>query len=225
MNSNIKNFIHEQVKNVINETINDNLHQFINYIKSSGKFGTLKSDCRNLHDAIGEINARYYVVYALDYEFSEYCEENGYDEEDYDLKAKFISNEMQKTLEFILSSVTINNNGLIYIERNIKIPNLLKVGELGYDLNNKYGGHLGIYWSYISGQVIDATDGVEISFKGWVRPEDIDWEATVSANICCPDEYEITLEYDTPIQIDVITIIPKRGHTRTIWNKPIILQA
>lgn len=225
MNSNIKNFIHEQVKNVINETINDNLHQFINYIKSSGKFGTLKSDCRNLHDAIGEINARYYVVYALDYEFSEYCEENGYDEEDSDIKTKFINNEIQKTLEFILSNITINNNNLIYIERNIKIPNLLNVGKLGYDLNNKYGGHLGIYWSYISGQVIDGTDGVEISFKGWVRPEDIDWETTVNANICCPDEYEITLREDTPIQIDAITIIPKRGHTHTIWNKPIILQA
>lgn len=225
MNSNIKNFIYEQVKNVINETINDNLHQFINYIKSSGKFGTLKSDWCNLRDIIGNINTSYDVDCALDYEFSEYCKENGYDEEDYDLKAKFINNEMQKTLEFILSNITINNNGLIYIERNIKIPKLLNVGKLGYDLNNKYGGHLGIYWSYISGQVIDATYGVEISFKGWVRPEDIDWDATVNANICCPDEYEITLGYDTQIQIDAITIIPKRGYTRTIWNKPIILQA
>jgi len=225
MNSNIKNFIYEQVKNVINETINDNLHQFINYIKSSGKFGTLKSDWCNLRDIIGNINTSYDVDCALDYEFSEYCKENGYDEEDYGLKAKFINNEMQKTLEFILSNITINNNGLIYIERNIKIPKLLNVGKLGYDLNNKYGGHLGIYWSYISGQVIDATYGVEISFKGWVRPEDIDWDATVNANICCPDEYEITLGYDTQIQIDAITIIPKRGYTRTIWNKPIILQA
>ncbi len=225
MKDKLKYIINECVKSAIAESANDNLHQFIDYIKSSGKFGTLKIDCRNLRDIIGNINTSYNVEDSLNYEFSEYCEENGYDEEDDDLKAKFIDNEIQKTLDFILSNITINNNGLIYIERNIKIPNLLKVGKLGYDLNNEYGGHLGIYWSYIFGQVIDATHGVEISFKGWVRPEDIDWETTVNANICYPDEYEITLEYDTPIQIDTITIVQKGGYTRTIWNKPIILQA
>lgn len=226
MKNKIEHIINECVKTILNETINDNLHQFIKYIESSGTYGTLKSKWNNIYDVIGDVELSYAVESCLYDEFDEYCNINDieYDEDNDSIKNKYINKRLKETIDFILNNVDINNNGLIYIERNIKLLNLLNIGNLGYELSNKYDGHLGEYWSYVFGQVIDGNGNVEISFKGWVKPEDIAWNSTIGANIMCPDEYEITLDYNTPIEIDKITIVTKRGE-RTIWNKPIILKA
>ena len=141
----------------------------------------------------------------------DYCEEHNIDsvEDDEENFIEYIKNIVadQLTLEL--------ERGLIKIERVISLDSSF----------SKYKGNIGIYWTYIEGMG-DSHGAVgssrnNITICALVDPKDVNWEETIAANIIDPDEYELTLEEDAPIQI--ITILDK--DRKEIYKKDLLYKA
>jgi hypothetical protein len=49
-----------------------------------------------------------------------------------------------------------------------------------------------------------------ITIWALLNPKDVNWEETIAANIIDPDEYELTLEEDAPIQITRILDVNRK---------------
>jgi hypothetical protein len=130
--------------------------------------------------------------------------------------AEDLCNDIYPMLQF-------NKNNLIYIERNITIPYFSANTNAFIKLQQEFDGHLGECWSYKSGQVIDGRQGDEISLKGYVKPEDVDWRSTTNLNFEFPDEYELRLDYNTPILLTEITAVT-RSREIPIWKGNLIFQ-
>lgn len=116
---------------------------------------------------------------------------------------------------------TTNESGQIYIERVVDIPNPTdrwheksynpeSDEELDYfqSISKNYKS-IGDCWTYIQGAGdcynTSLTNGTKINLKGWVNPEDVNWEMTIQLEQL--DEYEIRLAYNVPVQIDEIEVI------------------
>jgi hypothetical protein len=124
----------------------------------------------------------------------DYCEEHEIDsvEDDKDNFIEDIKNIVDEQLTIELE------RGLIKIERVISLDSSF----------SKYKGNIGIYWTYIEGMG-DSHGAVgssrnNITVCALVDPKDVNWEETIAANIIDPDEYELTLNEDAPIQITKI---------------------
>lgn len=124
----------------------------------------------------------------------------------------------------IIESIELSENGLIKIERNIEIPNFNGINRNRnskyYD--NKYGDSLGEYWTYLNdaGHAYGAEGSVgpEIVLYGLCRPEDVDWERTISTfieNGCA--EYELCFNG----QVELYAITTAKGN-HTIWRGNLI---
>lgn len=180
------------------ESLNDNLEKFIKFIKDNSKEGELKTNHKSYYDYYNECdpfdNSKFSLnvdntVYAEDY-----CEEHDIDsvEDDKENFIKYIKDivDDQLTLDF--------ERGLIKIERVISLN----------DSFSKYKGNIGIYWTYMEGMgdshgtVSSSRNNVTIC--ALVDPKDVNWEETIAANVIDPDEYELTLNEDSPIQITKI---------------------
>lgn len=180
------------------ESLNDNSEKFIKFIKDNSKEGELKTNHKSYYDYYNECdpfdNSKFSLnvdntVYAEDY-----CEEHDIDsvEDDKENFIKYIKDivDDQLTLDF--------ERGLIKIERVISLN----------DSFSKYKGNIGIYWTYMEGMgdshgtVSSSRNNVTIC--ALVDPKDVNWEETIAANVIDPDECELTLNEDSPIQITKI---------------------
>ena len=135
------------------------------------------------------------TVYAEDY-----CEEYDIDsvEDDEENFIKYIKDivDEQLTLNF--------DRNLIKIERVISLDSSF----------SKYKGNMGIYWTYIEGMG-DSHGAVggsrnNITICALVDPKDVNWGETIAANVIDPDEYELTLNEDAPIQITKILDVNRK---------------
>jgi hypothetical protein len=113
------------------------------------------------------------------------------------------------------SSLTVNENGLIYCERMIGLEPIMKRYHAPEEFNNQdyyqmlksdYSG-IGECWSYARGGgriYFDYYGTQEVLLKGWVSPSDVDWGSTVSLDSM--NEEELRLGYNATVQIDSIEI-------------------
>ena len=138
------------------------------------------------------------------------------------LREKLIENGRAELEWLYNKEFTTNESGQIYIERVIDIPDpmgrWLEKGnswqetgeERDYfeDISKRYEG-IGDCWTYINGAGdcynTCLRNGTKINVKGWVNPENVNWEATIQLEQM--DEYEIRLYSNIPVQIDEIEVI------------------
>lgn len=138
------------------------------------------------------------------------------------LRQKLIENGRDE-LEWLYNKQFVTNeSGQIYIERVIDIPDPMgrwfekgnSWQETGEErdyfeaVSNAYKS-IGECWTYIHGAGdcynTILRNGTKINLKGWVNPEDVNWEMTVQLEQM--DEYEIRLYSNVPVQVDEIEII------------------
>ena len=146
----------------------------------------------------------------------------------------------------MLSSMIINDRGLIYIERNITIPNfnspefnlnknLYKtyynyLKDKFYDLGNCFS------WGEDCGEAYNGSSfgqgkTSELRIKCWVDPKDINWEATVYRN-CYSLNYEKEIYIDeTGAKIEVFDVVLMNGNVngqnvsgKSLIKTPIIVE-
>ena len=205
-------YINENKENSIgNELIN----KFIEFLENNSKNGELKTNHKSYYDYFNECNPFNNSKFSMNINNTvygeDYCEEHNIDsvEDDEENFIEYIKNIVadQLTLEL--------ERGLIKIERVISLDSSF----------SKYKGNIGIYWTYIEGMG-DSHGAVgssrnNITICALVDPKDVNWEETIAANIIDPDEYELTLEEDAPIQI--ITILDK--DRKEIYKKNLLYKA
>ena len=190
----------------INENFIDNglINKFIDFLENNSEFGELKTNHKSYYDYFNECNPFDNSKFSMNINNTvygeDYCEEHNIDsvEDDEENFIEYIKNivDDQLTLEL--------ERGLIKIERVI---------SLNESFSN-YKGNIGVYWTYIEGMG-DSHGAVSssrnnITICGLVDPKDVNWEETIAANIIDPDEYELTLEEDAPIQITRILDVNRK---------------
>lgn len=128
----------------------------------------------------------------------------------------------------------INDRGLIYIEREIAIPELFSRFKYDdyenyYDYLKNYDG-LGIYWSYIKGGANaycsdNFKDGTShIVLRGYVDPSNINWENTIYKTIYNLNfELEIEVNEESPIEIFEIVVSRMENNGKTFVGKKLPL--
>lgn len=127
-------------------------------------------------------------------------------------------------------NITLNDRGLIYIEREIIIPKynspVFKNGNDFYLYLKKTYGGIGEYWTWdedSSESYNGSTYGGQtttITLKGWVSPNDVNWEGTVyknAYNLNCEKEIYIPSS-DTRVELFAVEI---QGNN--VLDKPIIV--
>ena len=146
----------------------------------------------------------------------------------------------------MLSSMIINDRGLIYIERNITIPNfnspefnlnknLYKtyynyLKDKFYDLGNCFSWGKDCGEAYNGGSFGQGKTS-ELRIKCWVDPKDINWEATVYRN-CYSLNYEKEVYIDeTGAKIEVFDVVLMDGNVngqnvsgKSLIKTPIIVE-
>lgn len=136
-------------------------------------------------------------------------------------------NELVKRGEEILEAFsrmfTFNEKGQIYIERVIGLESLMDRYHVGSDyrmagadyfdvLSHEYDG-IGPYWTYAKGRgntYFSGPRSSRITLKGWVNPEDVEWEQTIQLDGM--DESEIRINGN--VQIDEIVAEFSEGDKR-----------
>lgn len=204
----------------INES-NSNIDKFIEFILSDSKEGELETCHKSWYDYYDKCDlfANQKFSQNVDYfdiDIAEtYCEENGL-ETVFDDKEGF-SEYVKTTLDDNDLFVFEFERGLILCER------VIDVKEDNYD---KYEGHLGKYWSFIRGagdsHGSTSNSRNDVVVYALVDPKDVDWAETIAANLTNPEEYEITLYEDAPIQI---TKIVEKRTNKTLLEKDILYYA
>ena len=186
------------LQNFIHESLQQNIEKFIEFLKDNSEIGKLKDNHKSYYDYFNECNPFDNPKFSININNTvygeDYCEEHDIDsvEDDEENFIEYIKDivDEQLTLEF--------ERGLIKIERVISLN----------DSFSKYKGNIGIYWTFIEGMG-DSHGAIgssrnNITICALVDPKDVNWEETIAANIMDPDEYELTLEEDAPIQITKI---------------------
>lgn len=140
-----------------------------------------------------------------------------------------------------VKELTLNEKGLIYVEREINVSNVLEktIEDENYDmydnlfdyLKNEFSG-IGNCWSwkigggsaYCSGDLLDYT---LLLFRGWANPKDIDWPITILRNTydAFKEEKEIYIKSNKIVEIDEIIISGKddKNKGKNILNRPMLI--
>ena len=191
------------------------INDFIKLLEDNSEEGELKTNHKSYYDYFNECNPFDNSKFSLNIDNTvyaeDYCEEHDIDsvEDDEENFIEYIKDivDEQLTLEF--------ERGLIKIERVISLGSSF----------SEYKGNMGIYWTFMEGMG-DSHGAVggsknNITICALVDPKDVNWEETIAANIIDPDEYELTLNEDAPIQIT--TILDK--DRKEIYIKNILYKA
>ena len=140
-----------------------------------------------------------------------------------------------------VKQLILNEKGLIYIEREINVSNVLgkTIEDENYDmydnlfdyLKNEFSG-IGNCWSwkigggsaYCENDILDYTI---LLFRGWVNPKDIDWPITILRNTydAFKEEKEIYIKSNKIVEIDEIIISGKddKNKGKNILNRPMLI--
>lgn len=180
------------------------IEKFIEFLKDNAKDGELKTNHKSYYDYFKECNPFDNSKFSLNINNTmygeDYCEEHGIDsvEDDEENFINYIKDIVDEQLTLELE------RGLIKIERVISLDSSF----------SKYKGNIGIYWTFIEGMG-DSHGAVgssrnNITICALVDPKDVNWEETIASNIIDPDEYELTLKEDAPIQITKILDVNRK---------------
>ena len=205
----------KSLKNFIIESLNEHIEKFIEFLKDNSEIGKLKDNHKSYYDYFNECNPFDNPKFSLNINNTvyaeDYCEEHDIDsvEDDEENFIEYIKDIVDEQLTLEL------DRGLIKIERVISLN----------DSFSKYKGNIGIYWTFMEGMG-DSHGAVSssknnITICALVDPKDVNWEETIAANIIDPDEYELTLEEDAPIQITKILDV----HRKEIFKENLLYKA
>ena len=194
----------KSLKNFIIESLNEHIEKFIEFLKDNSEIGKLKDNHKSYYDYFNKCNPFDNPKFSLNINNTvyaeDYCEEHDIDsvEDDEENFIEYIKDIVDEQLTLELE------RGLIKIERVISLN----------DSFSKYKGNIGIYWTFMEGMG-DSHGAVSssknnITICALVDPKDVNWEETIGANIIDPDEYELTLEEDAPIQITKILDVSRK---------------
>ena len=165
----------------------------------------------------------------------------GYRQLENNLREEFVN----KFEEYdMFSSMIINERGLVYIERNIKIP---KFNSPNFSYNNEKN-----YYNYLKKMYYDlgycfswgeghgeaycgSSFGVEgsseIKLKCWVDPKDINWEETVYRNCYSLREEREVYISSSGAKIEVFDVVLENGESngirvsgKSLMKTPIIIE-
>ena len=117
-------------------------------------------------------------------------------------------------MDMLLGMIQLNDNGLVYVERVISLDFDPKSSQesrtVFYDLRDYYDT-MGRHWSYLDGGAEDFRHNSDFArtansfiLKGFVSPENIDYDSTIEHNALFPDEHELNLKDGSPVQINEI---------------------
>lgn len=143
---------------------------------------------------------------------------------------KILAKQLFDTRTFI-NSLTFNEKGLIYVERVISVNFPLKErpSEKTFHYFKKAHKTFGTYWTWKKGgaEEFRKTDYFKekqncFIFKGFVDPKSINVDGTLRANNSYPNECELTLKRNEPIQINEIIWLEE--NKKLPLNQPIIVQ-
>lgn len=186
------------LQNFIIESLNEHIENFIEFLKDNAKTGELKTNHKSYYDYFNECNPFDNPKFSQNIDNTcyaeDYCEEHEIDSI-FDDEENFI----EYIKDIVDEQLTLDlERDLIKIERVISLDSSF----------SKYKGNIGIYWTFIEGMG-DSHGAVgssrnNITICALVDPKDVNWEETIASNIIDPDEYELTLEDDAPIQITKI---------------------
>lgn len=225
---------------MLNEAKDDNLHQFIRYMNECGGKGELGrspvtaerkfSEVKfNINDHIGEFDNE---LAGIIYEYM--CDrEDVYDDDGNEIDIEYIL-ELENMLscirdidgfnEYLIETahnqifcdLEEDDRNMIYIEREILVPDFVTKGNVYSLFKNTYNGKLGVYWTYARDNAeaqwgFDEPDTQTVTLFGHVSPDDVDWNKTVSANLRFPEEKELNLKDGAVIELDEVKT--STGHT------------
>ena len=123
-----------------------------------------------------------------------------------------------------IDSFTFNDRGLLYIERNIKIPkfNSPDINDKGFKdffakLNNSYYGIGTCFsWREGKGESYCGSGESELKLKCWVDPKNVNWYETLQRNCySLREEQEIYIDSDNAV-IEVFDIVLEHGKVNGI---------
>lgn len=203
----------------INES-NSNIDKFIEFILKDSEEGELASCDKSWYDYYNECNPFNNQKFSQNVDMTVYAEDYC---EEHELDSVF--DDEEGFTEYIKDAFSESDSQLAFdFERGlIKCERVIDVKEDAFDIHK---GHLGIYWSYFEGMgdshgsVGNSRNNVVVS--ALVDPKDVNWEETIAANMIDPDEYEVTLNEDAPIQI---TKIVEKRTNKTLIEKDILYYA
>lgn len=228
----------KQLIDILLEGKDDNLHEFIQYLKDCSKEGELRSKYNKnmLYDKFiskcdlkanpKPSNTDVMTLYDLlknDILIKNYLDETGKTEL---AESDFENWCISTASEYILKDLEINSNNCIYIERAISIPKFSNKDKLYKQFKKDYNGHLGVCWAHTEweARVYDYKANYDtLIMRGYVRPEDVDWQQTI---IFClnyfNEEHELRLNNNALIQLT--NMITWNGEHK-IFDGKIIIQA
>ena len=186
-------------------------------------------------------------------DIGEYIEDIGFNIEDIDDVESILTDEGIEKLRGLLEaefknriidngvpySFEINDRGLIYIEREITMPNVMSPNVpreaknyFEYLIGNNFNG-VGQCWTFMKGKG-EAYCGVGygggtdyILLQGWVDPRSINWQETLMRNAwSMNEEHEIFINSGYLVEIDKITLnrTSNSNYGKNILSKPILIQ-
>ncbi len=187
------------------ESQQSHVDDFIDFLLKNSKEGELKTNNKSYYDYFNECdpfdNSKFSQNIDMTAYAEDYCEEHELDSV-YDDKENFIN----YIKDIVDEQLTLDlDHNLIKIER------VISIGDSSF---SKYKGNIGIYWTYIEGMG-DSHGAVgssrnNITICALVDPKDVNWGETIAANIIDPDECELTLNEDAPIQITKILDVNRK---------------
>ena len=193
------------------------LEQYTDWIEDFGKYGELSSSKLNFWDEIK--NAIKLIIDKKIKNHKGLTFENNFNEIFDNLK------------DIIGNNINFNNKGNIYVERRVKINHTSD----SYDSSDKYGNdpkllynslvknynnNVGGCWCYkTNGSDTYCTfeNGDTITFKGFIRTDDIDYIKTVLLNFHYPKEHEIRVKPNAKVELFEVVFdckykIPLKGN-------------
>jgi len=147
----------------------------------------------------------------------------------------FIMNIIKERYLNFISELTVREDGLIYIEREVGIPNI-KADRMFFKLqkyfrnqedtqyydflNQMFKGNVGVCWAYMkgSGQAYDNMFGNKtlLTLQGYTRCEDVNWATTFEFQQY--NEYELRLKDNGLVEITNISVKMPKGLDIQIKN-------
>ena len=204
------------------------------------KYFNLPEEILNNIDNIEYLSDKLDLDYATPDEICEYLTDEGKD-----IFNKKIFRSFESYVENMLYDIKTDDRGLIYVEREISIPDIFKTqydekispeNDDYFKLLTKYYGYkgVGVCWSWQEGRG-EAYCGEsynvgssDILLKGWVRPDSIDWVFTMQINAQMGNsEEELRLKNGAIIEVDEIIINGYKdvNKGKNILNHPMLIPA
>lgn len=187
-----------------------NIEHYIDFLEHIGRFGRLESqlgkDKTQLQNFLSQAKENAFGNWSECFDLSSF-EYDGIELSEDDVRRLYYG----KLSEYHFpNSLDIDENGLIYCERTIKIPSPMNTAS-----DNAYYKYICNYsavgecWTWLegNGEAYCGRGGMNITLIGRTRPEDVNWEETFYLNAYeLNEECELYLGYSSLVQINAINL-------------------